>query len=264
MSGYECKPDRAQPSRKGVSMYKMFVGLTLLCLAAPAALNSAPPNPVEILQVVDKYRNPFDRFEVDVTLKSFLNDKEDDTWSMKVYGRDGDKSLVEFVSPAIEKGKYLLMLRETMWIYLPNTSKPLRISPLQRLMGDASNGDVARGYYAMDYQAVISGEEVVEGQKALVLDLTANDGQISYNRIKLWVRASDYRPIQGEYYGTSGKLLKRVFYRTFTTINGKPVIQEMDIRDAVRTDRRTVMSLANMRAKEVPEKFFNKNYLGRF
>src|ERR1700758_4293105 len=124
-------------------MYKTIVPLTLLCLAATAALASAAPNPLQILKEVDAFRNPYNSFEVDITLRSFSNDKETDTWNMKVSGRDGDKSLVEFVSPAIEKGKYLLMLRDAMWIYLPNTSRPLRISPLQRLMGDASNGDVA-------------------------------------------------------------------------------------------------------------------------
>ena len=245
-------------------MYKTIAVLTLLCLAVPAAMTGAAPNPLQILKDVDAFRNPFNGFEVDIKLKSFSNEHETDTWDLKVSGRDGDKSLVEFVSPAIEKGKYLLMLRDAMWIYLPNTSRPLRISPLQRLMGDASNGDVARSNYATDYDAAISGEETVEGEKALVLELTAKDGEISYSRIRLWVRASDYRPIQAEYYATSGKLLKRAFFRTYSNVNGRPVIQEVDIHDVVRPGRRTVMTYSNLHARDVPDKFFNKSYLGRW
>jgi outer membrane lipoprotein-sorting protein len=245
-------------------MYKTIVLLILLSLAAPAALTSAAPNPIQILKEVDAFRNPFNGFEVDIRLKSFVNDRETDTWDLKISGRDGDKSLVEFVSPAIEKGKYLLMLREVMWIYLPNTSRTLRISPLQRLMGDASNGDVARSNYATDYQATIAGEETLEGEKALILELTAKDGEIAYSRIRLWVRASDNRPIQAEYYGDSGKLLKRAFFRTYANVNGRPVIQEIDIHDAVRPGRRTLMTYSNLHSKEVADKFFNKSYLGRW
>ena len=36
------------------------------------------------------------------------------------------------------------MLGDDMWVYLPDTSRPIRITPLERLSGDASNGDVAR------------------------------------------------------------------------------------------------------------------------
>jgi len=242
----------------------MMAALVLLCLAAPAALMSAAPDALQILQAVDSFRNPFDRFEVDITLKSFAGDRLTDTWTLKVDGRDGDKSLVEFVSPAIEKGKYLLMLRDAMWIYLPNTSKPIRISPLQRLMGDASNGDVARSKYATDYTAAVAGQDTVDGQKAQILELTARDEGISYNKVKLWVRQTDYRPVQAEYYGTSGKLLKRVFYRAYANLNGAPVVQEMEIFDASRPDRRTVMSFANLHKKDVPDKMFNQSYLGRW
>jgi outer membrane lipoprotein-sorting protein len=246
-------------------MYKTITVLILFCLLASAApISATTPAPLDMLRAVDAFRNPFDGFEVDITLKSFAKERETDTWNLKVSGRDGDKSLVEFVAPAIEKGKFLLMLSDAMWIYLPNTSKPLRISPQQRLMGEAANGDVARNNYATDYDASLAGEDSVEGQKAYILDLTAKDGQISYSRIRLWVRSSDYRPIQAEYSGTSGKLLKRAFFRTFSNVNGKPVVEQIDIHDAVRTDRRTLMIFSNLRAKNVPEKLFNQSYLGRW
>ena len=47
------------------------------------------------------------------------------------------------------------MLGDDMWVYLPDTSRPVRITPLERLSGDASNGDVARTNYAVDYSPSI-------------------------------------------------------------------------------------------------------------
>ena len=61
------------------------------------------------------------------------------------------------------------MLRDAMWIYMPTASRPIRISPLQRLMGQASNGDVARTNFATDYDA----KSVTEDGDAFVLDLVA-------------------------------------------------------------------------------------------
>jgi hypothetical protein len=42
-----------------------------------------------------------------------------------------EKTYVEFLSPR-EKGQHLLMLGDDMWVYLPDTSRPVRITPLER------------------------------------------------------------------------------------------------------------------------------------
>ena len=99
------------------------------------------------------FRNPIESFSVDVELTSFATGGKTDTSRFRVYGKSSDRSVVEFTFPQTEKGKYLLMLRDAMWIYLPTASRPIRISPLQRLMGQASNGDVARTSFTVDYSA---------------------------------------------------------------------------------------------------------------
>jgi len=53
-----------------------------------------------------------------------------------------------------------------------SASRPIRISPLQRLMGQASNGDVARTSFTVDYNAKSATEEdgawVIELEGAVV------------------------------------------------------------------------------------------------
>jgi hypothetical protein len=83
-----------------------------------------------------------------------------------VYGKGEDANLLEFRAPASDKGKYYLMLNDDMWIYLPSASRPIRISPLQLLAGEASNGDVARTTFRADYQGSLTGEDTVDGRKA--------------------------------------------------------------------------------------------------
>jgi outer membrane lipoprotein-sorting protein len=216
-----------------------------------------------ILKQVDMFRNPLDSFVIDVQLKSHRKN-ESETSTFKVYGQGPDKSLVEFVSPASEKGRYLLMLRDAMWIYMPNTRRPIRISPLQRLMGEASNGDVARTNYTVDYLPELAGEDVIDGVEAFILDLAAKDKDISYSRVKLWVSRKNYEPIQADFYVVSGMLMKRALFKEFGILNGRRTVTGMEIHDMRRKGLWTELRYSNLQPKTLSDKLFNKNYLGKW
>ena len=236
-----------------------FIWLVMVSAPAFAATLNGP----EILKKVDSLRNPLASFQIDVDLVSYRN-QESESWKMRVFGQGTEKSLVEFVDPASQKGQYLLMLNDAMWIYLPGTSRPIRISPLQRLMGEASNGDVARTNYSIDYNAELAGEEVVADLPCYRLELTAKDSTVSYNKVTLWVSKNGYEPIKADFYVVSGKLMKHAFFTEFGVLNGNRAITAIEIQDAIRPGRRTVMRYSKLQPKGLPEKMFNKNYLGKW
>lgn len=238
---------------------KPAIVLIYLALVLPARAQDA----AEILRRVDAFRNPLDSFTVDVELTSYRGEKSESS-KVRVYAQNNDKSLVEFRSPASEKGRHLLMVRDAMWIYLPGTNRPIRISPMQRLMGDASNGDVARTNYSTDYVPQLVNDEKTEFPGAFVLDLKARDPDLSYTRIKLWVDKEAYRPIRAEFYVSSGKLMKRAVFKGFETLSGRSAVTTIEIQDAVRPGQRTVMQYSNLQAQKHPEKMFNKDYLGKW
>lgn len=224
---------------------------------------ASAPDASTILKRVDRLRNPINEFSVDLELTSVRKEKNE-VWKLKVFGQDSEKSLVEFVSPPSEKGKYLLMRREAMWFYIPDTSRPIRISPLQRLMGEASNGDVARTSYSEDYTVEQTKEEDLDGVAAIFLDLTAKDKENSYSRVCLWVSKDKQLPLRADYYASSGKMLKRLFFREYGQTGGGQMVTGIEIHDAVRPDRRTFMRYSNLQAKTLPEKMFNQSFLGRW
>lgn len=227
------------------------------------ALTTASVGPSEILAKVDELRNPLTSFAVDVELTSYVND--DATVSrFKVYGKGTDRSLVEFQFPKSERGKYLLMTRDAMWMFMPETSRPIRISPLQRLAGQASNGDVARTNFTIDYTPKSASEEELDGHRTYVLELGAKDAGVAYDRVRLWVDRATYQPIRADFYVVSGKLIKRAFYREFSIVNGRRILTRIEIDDLLRPGHRTVMTYANLAAKDNPEKMFNKDSLGRW
>jgi outer membrane lipoprotein-sorting protein len=237
-----------------------------VCLAAVASPNLSaiePDDGTRILRNVDALRNPLANFSLELELTSYRKDQSE-VWRFRVFGQGKDKSLVEFLSPATEKGKYLLMLRDAMWAYVPNTSRPIRISPLQRLMGEASNGDVARTNYSADYTVESLAEEDVDGKPALVLDLKAKDAELSYTRVKLWVARQGDVPLKAEYYVASGKLVKRLFFRELGMLGGSRMVTKVEIFDVVRPDRRTVMSYSRLEPTRLADKMFQPGYLGKW
>jgi outer membrane lipoprotein-sorting protein len=240
-------------------MHKLLTAVLLMFVAGSLFADEA----ADLLKRIDKVRNPYESFEFDLQLTSH-RDATVETYRYKVSGRVDGKSLVEFVAPASEKGKYLLMVDDNMWIYMPNTSRPIRISPLQRLAGDASNADVARGRFAADYNAVIGGSETIDGHEAQIVDLTARNADVSYTKVKLWVDKKTSHPLRADFYVASGKLFKRAFYRKYAVVDGHEMLTDVDIEDVVRPGRHTEMTYSRLHAATLADRLFNKDQIGKW
>jgi outer membrane lipoprotein-sorting protein len=238
-------------------MKKIFCLLLLITASAHAEDAAA------ILARSDAYRASMESFSIDIELTNH-EDARTETSKIRVYGRGSDRSVVEFLAPATDKGKYLLMLRDAMWIYLPSASRPIRISPLQRLMGQASNGDVARTSFTVDYIAKSATAETIEGRRTWSLQLDAKDPGLAYKRVQLWTDAATGEPIRADFYAVSGKLLKRAHYRKFAVMGGRRMVSEIEIEDMLRAGRRTVMSYSALTPRENPEKMFTRDALGKW
>ena len=72
------------------------------------------------------------------------------------------KNLVRYVEPPRDRGKMVLLDGTRMWFYDPASKVSIRISAQQRLMGQASNGDVMTVNLARDYRAALAGEETLK------------------------------------------------------------------------------------------------------
>ncbi|HUI09203.1 MAG TPA: outer membrane lipoprotein-sorting protein [Bacteroidota bacterium] len=224
------------------------------------AQEGSRPDPRKLLEQADLSRNGWDTFEVTAVIRNYQNGELKDEGSFDTYIKGADRTLVKFMNVDV-KGQYLLMLEDAMWIYLPNTRKPIRITPLQRLLGDASNGDVARTRWAGDYDVTLKGEEKVDDVACYVLDLVARSDGATYNHVILWVRTEDSRPRKAEIYLTSGKHYKTIFYDTFSVVHGRLLLAQMTIIDRLREGSTTTMTFNGYNPREIPEKWFNKDYL---
>ena len=172
-------------------------------------------------------RNGWTSYSVMTTIINYEDNelKEEGLFEVSIKGMD--KTLVKFMNADV-KGEYLLMVDDDMWIYMPNTRKPIRITPLQRLMGNASNGDVARTRYAEDYSAKLIKEESVNGVPCYVLELNAKRDGATYKKIDYWVEKETKRPKKAEMYLLSGKHFKSITFDRYEETAGKSIAQPDD------------------------------------
>jgi hypothetical protein len=190
-------------------------------------------------------------------------------WEIKVVSRDGDRtdeaqrilvkavddsSVAETQEPVRFKGSKILQVERSMWLTRPGLSKPVPISPRQRMSGQASNGDIAATNYAGDYDALMNATETLDGEACYVLDLTAKHKRTTYDKIRYWVSVKRLVGLKAEFYSVSGKLLKsaRFEYNNAIEYEGKriPFISKMTIRDAL-IDAETTMEFGTVKVKKI-------------
>jgi outer membrane lipoprotein-sorting protein len=241
----------------------LLVGFVFACVAVSHAATLAAPDAEAILKRSDGYRNGWPSYVLHVKITNFESNKADEEKLYEVSQKGSEKTYVEFMSPR-EKGQHLLMLGDDMWIYLPDTSRPVRITPLERLSGDASNGDVARTNYAADYTPVYVRSEKTGAEDCYVLNLTARRKGATYQRILYWVRVQDDRPVKAEFYLTSGKLIKSATFDEFLTVGSRAQLRRMTLYDEIRHNSHSVLEYSGIAPRELPDKLFYQGRTDRF
>ncbi len=250
------------------------VGVLLALSIAPASQALAAPDVQAVLAASDAVRNPSQPFRVTVTITEYEKGQQVDTSTLVSHSRtlsSGGQyaSLVRFVQPARDAGKLMLKNGNDLWFYDPATKASVRISPQQRLMGEASNGDVVTVNFARDYRATLAAEETItdgekKSRKSLKLALTAANEDATYASIELWVDADSNWPLKARFLADSGRLLKTAYYRRFQNQLGAERPTETVIIDGLNPQEVTILRFSDFSARNIPTAWFQRDFLPRF
>ena len=249
-------------------------------LAAPAALmanrawaQTAPISAQEMLAKADAIRNPGQSFRVTSTLTDYVGGRPRDKVVLVVFAREdkGTKqfnNLVRYVEPPRDLGKMVLYAGSILWFYDPASKAAIRISAQQRLVGQASNGDVLTVNLQRDYTGKLAGAETLQdadrqNRECWHLDLMAANGDAIYSRIEMWLEQGTYRMVKGKFYSDSGRLLKVAYYRRWQEQLGVQRPTETILIDAVDSKLVTSVASSDMRAMDIPDAWFQRDYLPR-
>ncbi len=156
----------------------------------------------------------------------------------------------------------------SLWFYDPSSKASVRISPQQRLIGQAAVGDILTVNLAVDYTGTVVGTETIQdaehaNRQCWHLDLKAANDRATYFHVEYWVEQGTNAPIKAKFYSDSGKLLKILYYRKFANRLGATRPTEAVIIDAVDSSLATIVSFGDDRFQDIPDSWFQRDYLPR-
>lgn len=247
----------------------------LLAICCLAAVGSADPANVSTAQQIvaqsDRVRNPERSFETSITLTEFVSGRERSREELSVLSKLDPatrqyRNLVQYLAPLRDAGKRVLLGGGALWFYDPASKASVRISPQQRLVGQAAIGDVLTVNFAVDYSATLLGTETLEDadrqqRHCWRLELKAADDQATYARADYWIEQGTYYPIKARFYSDSGRALKIAYYRRFEQRLGRVRPTELVIIDAVDTSLATIATFRDSEFRDVPDLWFQRDYL---
>jgi len=248
-------------------MYKpLCLSLVVLLLSSTSAYAEEKPSPQlipeEVLKVADGFRKPSESSRITLEVLLFKQEKLESKKSYTVYLKENHRSLALFNSPG-EQGQKALQLGDRFYLLLPGSRRPVRISPMQKLLGEAAIGDISTMTWSEDYTGEVdTGSFNIDNEDAVKLILNAKREGVTYDKVDLWVTKKSLRPLQANLYLKSGRIAKKVHFK-MGEINGKRMINVMIMEDQIQKKNRTEIRYQDIVAHEVPEKYFNPNYLTR-
>ena len=265
--------ERARGRGLGRLWLTVVVGMSLAGAHAIAA-GAADVEAQKILSASDAIRNPTRSFGLTTTLIEYHNGHQTDTNTLQIYakaevGTGQFRNLVRFVAPARDLNKLMLKNGNDLWFYDPASQASVRISPRQRLLGQAANGDVVTVNLATDYRArLVDEEDIDDGDRVsrhcYKLALAAANNTVTYDSIDMWIDTSNSRPVKSKFYAESGDLLKTAYYRHYERQLEVERPTETVIIDGLDHQWVTIMRYSDYAWRDVPDSWLQRDYLSHF
>ena len=238
-------------------MSRLLFTMMLLMLSFIAHADTAD----ELVYKADQYRQSTDNLKVTSLIKLYKDGQLDKERIYDVYIKPDRKSLVISQSPS-EKGQRVLMIDDKFWMLLPKTKRPIRITPMQKLLGEASTGDIASMRWSEDYSAefIASHESSDSGYNEL--RLSAKRKGVTYKKIELSLTPVTNTPVQAKFYLISGKLAKIATFE-MAEIDGRQQVSKMTLKDEIQKNRYTEIEYIARASHSLSDKYYNPTYLAR-
>jgi outer membrane lipoprotein-sorting protein len=247
--------------------------LAALAVLLIAGATAHAQTATEIVAATDKVRNPHAPFRSTIRFTEYTQGRERDHDTLVVFSKEDPatgqfRNLVQYAEPARDAGKRVLLDGRSLWFFDPASKTSVRISPQQRLIGQAAVGDVLTVNLIVDYGATLLGtEKIVDAARAerqcWHLELKAANDRAVYNHIEYWVEQGTFNPVKGKLYSDSGRLLKIVYFRNFAQRLGAVRPIDEIIIDAVDTSLATTATFSDDAFQDIPDAWFQRDYLPR-
>ncbi|XHF83354.1 outer membrane lipoprotein-sorting protein [Vibrio sp. HN007] len=221
---------------------------------------------VQMLENADRYRLQNDASKVVSNIHLYKDGEHDKSRMYHVYLKENRESLVVFKSQ-IESGQKMLMLGDNYWLLMPKSRRPIRITPMQKLLGEASVGDISTLTWSDDYKGAWIREETITNHQdqnieTNMLDLSAVTKGATYHRIELWLEKGTDFPVMANLYLRSGKIAKVATFIKGER-NGLTTVISMVLADRIQPSKSTEVEYISVEPVRLENKYYNPAYLSR-
>lgn len=248
-----------------MSNYYLILSIIWLTCHLPGSIRGQNISEAyEILIEAELKRAPWLEMEIQAELFGIDKKGKERFSEFRVFFKDSTKTIAGMVKPVFEKGNLLLMVGEDLWFYVRETRRPTRITPIQRLSGAVSYGDLARLSWTLDYKIESIESDLLEDSNLEThkLILQAKTGGATYQKVHLWIDKKTSRPVLSDVFLLSGKHFKTIEFTKFEIKHGKEVNTEIQYTDHLRKGLTTTLRFTDVQPKpSIPDKYFIKTYL---
>lgn len=229
-----------------------LISLSLLLLASASQ--------ADILEDLDRLRLSEGDVRVMTEVTLYENDEVSRESLYEVYAGTDRRSLA-LARGARDDGQKILMLDDQFYLFMPDSRRQIRITPTQRLLGEASTGDISSLRWSEDYE-LVERREMDDGREQLVLE-SARSG-LSYGQLDVDIeRRNDvWVPVAATFYLPSGRVAKEATFETDRD-GDRLRISAMILQDRIQEHKRTEIHYRSVEPYDIPEQWFNPAYLLR-
>lgn len=241
-------------------MKKLITILLLTC--SLMTVSAQYPDGKQLLDRID--RNMSSENRIFTSSMIIYGRRTTHTVKMKTWTAGEKKSFTEYLFPAREQGTKMLKLEDQLWIFSPSTDRIIQIAGhmlRQPVMGsDLSYEDLMEDNRLQgQYDARVTGTEVIDGNQCWVVELKAVVPEIAYQGMKLWVDQEKNIPLREEMYAKSGTLLKRTELSDVQRIGNRWYPRKILFRDMLRDGKGTEFLIEDIEFNvPIPEHIFSK------
>ena len=230
----------------------------------------ASAEPISAAAVVTRYDALMSppAFEATMVMIARREDGSERSYTLKSLKLGTDKLRATFTAPANAKGQEMLRLGDTLYSYLPNLKRAVRVASRDSFMGgDFNNGDVLRVNYTADYTPTLLPSAEGTSAEGTCASLEAKGPQVAYDRIELCLTPGPVdkaQPTSARYYAKSGKLLRSAVFSDVKDFGGIVRPGTIVMKNEVQLQRQSTMRWEAFEVKaEISSQRFVVEDLGR-
>jgi outer membrane lipoprotein-sorting protein len=224
---------------------RFLIAMALLCVASGAGWAESDPEVQALLvRMDDLYRgDESSHAKVTMRVKTSRFERE---MSMETWAEGEDKTLVQILSPARDRGMATLKVETNIWNYLPKVDRTIKV-PASMMSGSwmgshFSNDDLVQSSrYSNDYQCTAL-ERPEAGQGHWLLEcIPHEDAVVVYGKTMLRIRGDNEIAEQVADYDERGNLVRTMTMSDIAEVGGRAFPRHMRMVPADEPDEYTEM-----------------------